>query len=104
VEEEMVIGSTSCDLTLPDSQVSSRHARIFRTGGRFWVQDLSSEGTCVNGNSVQRAVLRDGDRIAIGKTELIFHLSAGLRGSLQTESGLQYDARTEASRGEGGST
>jgi hypothetical protein len=51
--------------------VSRRHCTIERSGGKVIVRDLkSTNGTLVNGVRVDVEVLRDGDRIRVGSTEL----------------------------------
>ncbi len=78
VGAELIIGShPESGLRLPDAQVSSAHCRIFRgsTGQRFWVADLGSDrGTWLNGRRIRRAVLRDGDRLEVGRIGLTFRL------------------------------
>ena len=64
-------------LRLADAQVSSAHCRIFRgsTGQRFWVADLGSDrGTWLNGRRIRRAVLRNGDRLEVGRVGLTFRV------------------------------
>ena len=60
------------DVSLDDSQVSRRHARVTGTEGRILIEDLGSlNGTYVNDQVVQGAQdLRDGDRVRIGLTVL----------------------------------
>ncbi len=61
----------SADLHLDDMSVSRRHAiLIVDCGGARILDDRSSNGTFVNGRPVQRAELRDGDLIAVGRVEL----------------------------------
>lgn len=61
--------STEVDLILADDAVSRKHARFYPSRGRIWVRDLGSRnGTIVNGASVERHCLREGDRIAIGSS------------------------------------
>ena len=61
-------------IALPaDEFASARHARIEPLRDGVWIVDLgSTNGTSVNGNRVDRARLRDGDRIALGSTEVVF--------------------------------
>lgn len=60
-------------VTLDDEFASSRHARIERKTAAFFLRDLRSRnGTFVNGARVFEAQLNDGDRIRIGRTELLF--------------------------------
>ncbi|MGH7298064.1 MAG: GGDEF domain-containing protein [Polyangiaceae bacterium] len=65
--------SPQCDVRLDEDGVSRRHARIEQTQeGAVEVVDLgSSNGTFVNGASVSRAALRDGDKIQIGPTTIL---------------------------------
>lgn len=73
-------GSQRVDVDLgpldPDAYVSRRHARISYERGRYWIADLgSSNGTYLNDRRLEqdRAVaLQDGDRIRLGRVELIF--------------------------------
>ncbi|MCS7050579.1 MAG: DUF3662 and FHA domain-containing protein [Thermomicrobium sp.] len=61
------------DIVLEALDVSRRHARIEYADGRFVVCDQgSTNGTFVNGNRVERACLRSGDRLALGTVVLEF--------------------------------
>jgi Protein of unknown function (DUF3662)/FHA domain len=73
-EGKAVIGrSKDCDIQLPDPNVSRRHAEVRQEGTAYWVVDLgSTNGTEVNGRRQKRAKLRQGDRITLGSTELVF--------------------------------
>lgn len=67
----------SCDLCLPDGAMSRRHCRLEPDGDRWLVIDLDSRnGTFINGRRIQRHHLKDGDRIHIGDSVLVFTLSA----------------------------
>ncbi len=60
-------------IQLQDSEVSRRHAQIAHTDQGLALVDLkSSNGTYVNGQSVQERILRSGDRVQFGRTLLIF--------------------------------
>jgi pSer/pThr/pTyr-binding forkhead associated (FHA) protein len=61
-----------CDVNLPDTLVSRMHARISVQHDSVVVEDLhSTNGVYVNGLRVTHsAVLREGDRILIGTTEI----------------------------------
>ncbi len=68
--------SLANDCPLPEQGVSRRHVVIERdSSGTCWLQDLdSTNGTFLNVGRVEReARLRDGDRIRIGRFELVFH-------------------------------
>ncbi|HVT21331.1 MAG TPA: DUF3662 and FHA domain-containing protein [Mycobacteriales bacterium] len=74
-----VIGRASdCDLRLDDPGVSRKHAEIRCSDGRVGVVDLgSTNGITVNGKPTERVELKDGDRIDIGHTTLIFRRDEG---------------------------
>jgi hypothetical protein len=70
----MLIGrNKSCDVVVPDPNVSRRHAEIRREGDDYVVIDLdSTNGVHLNGRAVKRARLSDGDRLTVGTSELRF--------------------------------
>ncbi len=58
---------------IPDRWMSSSHARIEHSFGRWVLEDAGSKnGSLVNGELVQRAVLQSGDLIELGHTLLLF--------------------------------
>lgn len=64
------------DIFLDDVTVSRRHAEFFRRDGRFLVRDVGSlNGTYVQRDRIDEAVLRIGDEVQIGKYRLIFYPS-----------------------------
>ncbi|MDR1441084.1 MAG: FHA domain-containing protein [Bifidobacteriaceae bacterium] len=68
--------STKADIFLDDVTVSRRHANFDRSGTGFAVRDLGSlNGTYVNRERVDQAVLAAGDEVQIGKYRLTFHPS-----------------------------
>lgn len=60
------------DFVLEASLVSRVHCRLSaRTDGRLEVQDLeSTNGTFVNGKKIDRAELKDGDVLGVGRVRL----------------------------------
>jgi hypothetical protein len=63
------------DVILRDPATSGHHARLERRGDVFWVVDLgSTNGTFVNGESVQEKQLNDGDRLTVGQNSVHFSL------------------------------
>lgn len=63
------------DIVLEALDVSRHHARIEYVDGRFEVIDRgSTNGTLVNGMRVERAPLRNGDRVVFGTVVLEFSL------------------------------
>ncbi|MGD8878263.1 MAG: FHA domain-containing protein, partial [Syntrophobacterales bacterium] len=71
---KMIIGRHSTnDIPLPDRTVSKRHAVLGRVRGQAVVKDLGSRnGTFVNGEKVEKAILSCGDRIKVGSVMLRF--------------------------------
>ncbi len=64
------------DIFLDDVTVSRRHAEFIRRDGRFLVRDVGSlNGTYVQRDRIDEAVLRDGDEVQIGKYRLLFRPS-----------------------------
>ena len=77
VEARVTLGRRAeMDLSLPwDSEVSGLHAELHRVGPEWTIVDdgLSTNGTYVNGQRISgRQRLRDGDRIRIGRTVLVY--------------------------------
>jgi diguanylate cyclase (GGDEF)-like protein len=72
-KRDLVIGrGAHADLSLEDGGVSRRHCRLHYFGWSHLVEDLgSSNGTFVNGNRVQSAKLRHGDRIELGRNAIL---------------------------------
>ena len=77
------------DWVLPDPQnfVSSRHARVSATGGMFFLEDTSSNGTFINApdrltSRVEPQRLTDGDRLYIGDYEIIVQLIPSAPGEI----------------------
>ena len=64
------------DIFFDDVTVSRRHAEITRDGATFELVDQRSlNGTYVNGERVDRATLRNGSEVRIGKFRLNFFVS-----------------------------
>ncbi len=83
------------DVSLPDREVSRRHAQIRNEGGRFVNVDLGSKnGTHVNGRPIGGAVeLSDGDEITIPpRYKLLFVDSEATEPAAGGGRGLRVDA------------
>jgi signal transduction histidine kinase/pSer/pThr/pTyr-binding forkhead associated (FHA) protein len=64
-----------CEIHLDDSETSRKHAEVQRVGDSYVITDLkSSNGTVVNGQSIETRTLLDGDRVQIGKQVFVFRL------------------------------
>ena len=67
-QDRLVIGrSPDCDLKIAHSSISARHAELQLDRQRWTLSDLESKnGVLVNGRSVERRVLAEGDVIQFG--------------------------------------
>ena len=64
------------DIFLDDVTVSRRHAEFLRDGTNFQVKDLGSlNGTYLNGERIDTAVLGDRAEVQVGKFRLTFYAS-----------------------------
>jgi hypothetical protein len=72
-----------CDVVLADPTVSSRHLRLAWEGPRLFVEDLgSANGTFVRGQRVDRAEIRPGEEVRMGRM-LMPWSNARVRGFLR---------------------
>ncbi len=77
----LIVGrDESCDLSLQDKGSSRQHAEFFKIGDMCFIRDLDSKnGTFVNDTRITEEMLRDGDRIQIGGTVILFEAAGGAR-------------------------
>ena len=62
-----------CDVVLKDKGASRKHAQLKLRDGAWTLTDLgSTNGTRLNGQTVQSRELNDGDKITIGTTVIEF--------------------------------
>lgn len=75
-DNRVVIGrGDDADATLAETEISRRHAIVFREGGRTWVTDVGSvNGTAVNGTPVatKPVVMGAGDELTLGPATFFF--------------------------------
>jgi pSer/pThr/pTyr-binding forkhead associated (FHA) protein len=74
-KDSCLIGrSSNVEIPLADETVSAVHARVWKEGDRWWLEDLDSRnGTFLNQIPVTKsAILCSGDRIRIGRIQLEF--------------------------------
>jgi pSer/pThr/pTyr-binding forkhead associated (FHA) protein len=65
-------------IVIDNPAVSGRHARVFREGNHYVVEDLkSTNGTFVNEKPIARHTLLDGDVVLVAKHSLVFSLAGG---------------------------
>jgi serine phosphatase RsbU (regulator of sigma subunit)/pSer/pThr/pTyr-binding forkhead associated (FHA) protein len=67
--------ASECTVPIKDRFLSRRHAEVALDRGRWYVRDCGSvNGTMLNGAKVVEPVLlRSGDRIGLGDSEVVFH-------------------------------
>ena len=72
--DEVVVGrDPNCGLSIDDQALSRKHCRIYCDGGQYVLEDLgSSNGVLVNGAAMQSRQLANGDRVAVGRSALLF--------------------------------
>lgn len=70
-QDHVLVGrSGQCDLQIADPAISSRHCEFQFDGRQWWLTDLqSSNGTQVNGKTIQRRAIRPGDKIILGQSQ-----------------------------------
>ena len=80
-EDEVTVGrDPRADILLDDSTVSRQHAVFRRENGAYTVIDAGSlNGTYVNRQRGDKATLKNGDEIMIGKFRLIYFTNSAVR-------------------------
>lgn len=71
----------SNDIQLLDQSADNRHAVIYLKEGRYRINNLSSRGTWVNNRSISWQNLGNGNKIRLGRTELVFRQHPDNRGT-----------------------
>jgi pSer/pThr/pTyr-binding forkhead associated (FHA) protein len=65
-------------VVIDNPAVSGRHARVYREGNHYVLEDLkSTNGTFVNDKPVARHTLLEGDVVSVGKHTLVFTQKGG---------------------------
>ena len=72
ISSEMTVGSSpNIDVHLADSGIARFHARIVYKNGRHYIETLERRRSClVNGIKTNKAVLKDGDILSLGKVKM----------------------------------
>lgn len=73
IKDGMSIGrSDKNDLVIQDGTVSGQHCKIEYRGNQYMITDMNStNGTIVNGNKVSTSELKQGDKIQLGKVQIL---------------------------------
>ena len=95
-EGEVVIGrSPDCQVVLKDNGISRNHAKIVVDDDGVRLVDLKSKnGTQINGVTVVEAPLKDGDRILLGRFQILFTKSLEAKVVLDEAKPLSEEAGT----------
>lgn len=90
----IVIGrDPSAHLQIIDKGVSREHAEIFRVGEMVFIRDLGSRnGTFVNDEQLEEELLREGDTVRVGNTQMVFESE---RRAAEGRGGLQFEESGE---------
>ena len=93
VRDVCLVGrADGCHLQLREGKISRHHFRILNADGTFWIEDLgSTNGTFLNGGRVfGKSPLLSGSVIRVGRSVLVFLLSAGgvLQGTVGQAQGI----------------
>jgi adenylate cyclase len=93
---EVIIGRTpECQIILRDPSISRNHAKITADKDGVRLVDLGSKnGTLVNDVKIEKAILKNGDRIHLGKFEITFTDSLESRVVIDDEKPLSEEAGT----------
>ena len=69
------IGSDAlkADIVLPDPDVAPQHAMLKGAGTHFNLKDMSLNGTFINDQRIEQAVLKNRQTIKVGNTQLVYH-------------------------------
>ena len=72
ISSEITVGSSrGIDIRLADSGIARYHARITYRKGKHYLETVAEPGSClVNGVQTNRAELKDGDVLCLGKTKM----------------------------------
>jgi serine phosphatase RsbU (regulator of sigma subunit) len=92
---DVVVGrSSDAEIAVPDRSMSRRHARLFRKGGEWLVEDLGSRnGTLLNGRRISEPTpVGVGTVLRIGSTTVNVTDAAGQ--PAVTSAGIRFDGHT----------
>jgi predicted component of type VI protein secretion system len=102
LEDELVVGrGGECDLVLPERQVSREHIRIFRSGDRYYLEDLDSKnGTWINGKQLKASTiqLENGDEIQIALAVKMLFVASESTAPLLLNEMPQHQGRLQINR------
>ena len=95
-EKNLLGRDWQCRIVLNDPQCSRVHAEIFRNEDGWWLKDnKSSNGTYVNGQSVEQARLIEGTEVRIGASSFSFSEALKKKSSRATLGHEESDSSSE---------
>lgn len=99
-ESAWLIGSEpGCDIVLAEGNVSARHARLTQNSGRWQLTDqMTVNGTFVNGKKCTISYLDSGDRLTFGSVTAVFKLP-GKQRKKAARSGAEKPKQETARKG-----
>lgn len=98
IKDTLIIGrDPTCDIPIPNRQVSRHHARISQNNDGFILEDLASKnGTHHNGKMVEDpVVLKDSDVIQIALAQQFVYLSSDATLPLESIGSLESGTKAE---------
>ncbi|PCJ60295.1 MAG: hypothetical protein COA79_08975 [Planctomycetota bacterium] len=95
-ENNMTLGRDgTAGIQLKDAGCSREHSEVFKIGEMYFIRDLGSRnGTFVNDEEITEELLREGDRIHLGNTVLVFE--SGVK-SANDNSELEFNNEVDLS-------
>ncbi|MCZ7644469.1 MAG: FHA domain-containing protein [Planctomycetota bacterium] len=97
-DKPIIIGrDPTTSLQIIDKGVSREHAEVFRVGEMVFIRDLGSRnGTFVNEEQMEEELLREGDTIRLGSTQLVFESSnKAAEKDVEYEEGAEFKTSLE---------
>lgn len=93
------------DIVIDNLAVSGEHAVLQMSGGEVYVEDLNStNGTYVNGKTVKKQLLQNGDAVEIGKYSIQYVRDAGTAGPARASAAAAAAAATPDGVGTAGAS
>ncbi len=86
----------SCDVVVPDPEVSRQQVALSFEGGKCRVEDLSGKGTVVAGKKEAKAELKDGSDLALGQWRAVYRATRQQSSNEATQLGTRTEAQPMA--------
>ena len=77
LKKGQIIGRKNADVIIPDSKVSSKHAKVLLENEKLYLVDLGSTNKIlVNGEKHEKVMLENGLKLQIGSVQVSIHKEA----------------------------